>query len=944
MAKKISQLTGAGALTGTEEVPVVQSGATVKTTTQDIANLGGGGSQDLQDVLTQGSVLTADASIVPNADLVGQNVEFGTSALRFKSLELWAGTGHLHMVENGDPSDEFFLGHPVQMRFLGGQSILTIGVSGHIFDDADFNKGLVYAADYSANYTTRSLVDKGYVDSIVGGVTSVSGTTDRITSTGGATPVIDIAATYIGQATITTVGTLTSGATGAGFTVALGTSTVTGTLAPTNGGTGVNTVATGDILYGSAANTWSKLAAVAIGSYLGSRGTTTAPAWVSLEYVTPEMYGAVGDGSTDDSTAFNNAVASGKAIMLGSKNYRVATTITTADNTYIFGNGLSSIISVATNIAAITIGGINGTISNLQILGSGTGAAQNGITAVGNGSFNLYRYNTRVTNVFFNDLGNAGMYTINTIGNDSGSEHQGTYYAENCRAFSCAVGYLMDTRGEYNTFVNCLADNCATGVRFNGGNNSWTGGNVVDCTVGVFIGSGTNDGHGVITGAKINHTNITCSSTATGYAFVGCEIVATSITLTSCTDIRFYNCDIASSPITSTNAVGTILYGNCFRTTPTITVAAGNNPIFSFNTFPAASTVHSLVLNTVQGGISQTQQGPTSPNTFTSTWTTTASAQYSHRWDGTITPRATASDVFNVAVYDVSITATAANQQIYVMNINPAATLSTGGQSGAAVGALRVRGKTRNIGLATSGAVTGSSGWSYEDSAGATVLQISDDGILRIGNAGSPCQIFPTSDGLVINKAGNGMIASTGGIGFNINSTATGAGLSNAHGLGVNGGSSITSGALSWAAIYLVPTYNQTGTATGDVLGIDYNPTITALLGNHYFIRNRSIAANSAFAMTAAPTALVHIGAVTAGSASLCINPGATTTAPSSPVSGDIWHEGTGNRLMFRQGGTSTEIIATSAINSVSPTAPDRTITVLLNNVTYYLHAKTTND
>lgn len=40
---KISAMTSAGALTGTEEVPVVQSGANVKTTVQDIADLAGGG-------------------------------------------------------------------------------------------------------------------------------------------------------------------------------------------------------------------------------------------------------------------------------------------------------------------------------------------------------------------------------------------------------------------------------------------------------------------------------------------------------------------------------------------------------------------------------------------------------------------------------------------------------------------------------------------------------------------------------------------------------------------------------------------------------------------------------------------------------------------------------------------------------------------------------------
>ena len=38
---KISNLTSAGTLSGTEEIPIVQSGTTVKTTAQDIANLGG---------------------------------------------------------------------------------------------------------------------------------------------------------------------------------------------------------------------------------------------------------------------------------------------------------------------------------------------------------------------------------------------------------------------------------------------------------------------------------------------------------------------------------------------------------------------------------------------------------------------------------------------------------------------------------------------------------------------------------------------------------------------------------------------------------------------------------------------------------------------------------------------------------------------------------------
>lgn len=44
-----------------------------------------------------------------------------------------------------------------------------------------------------------------------GGVSSVSGTSNRITSTGGATPVIDISASYVGQTSITTLGTISTG-------------------------------------------------------------------------------------------------------------------------------------------------------------------------------------------------------------------------------------------------------------------------------------------------------------------------------------------------------------------------------------------------------------------------------------------------------------------------------------------------------------------------------------------------------------------------------------------------------------------------------------------------------------------------------------------------------------------------------------------------------------
>jgi hypothetical protein len=70
-------------------------------------------------------------------------------------------------------------------------------------------------------------------------VTSVTGTTDRITSTGGLTPVIDIASTYVGQSSITTLGTVTTGTWNADV------------IGSTYGGTGVNNGASTITLGGS---------------------------------------------------------------------------------------------------------------------------------------------------------------------------------------------------------------------------------------------------------------------------------------------------------------------------------------------------------------------------------------------------------------------------------------------------------------------------------------------------------------------------------------------------------------------------------------------------------------------------------------------------------------------------------------------------------------------
>lgn len=59
--------------------------------------------------------------------------------------------------------------------------------------------------------TNVTFPNSGTLATTAGTVSSVSGTANRITSTGGTTPIIDISASYVGQSSITTLGTISTG-------------------------------------------------------------------------------------------------------------------------------------------------------------------------------------------------------------------------------------------------------------------------------------------------------------------------------------------------------------------------------------------------------------------------------------------------------------------------------------------------------------------------------------------------------------------------------------------------------------------------------------------------------------------------------------------------------------------------------------------------------------
>src|SRR5690606_8454783 len=102
-----------------------------------------------------------------------------------------------------------------------------------------------------------------------GNVNSITGTADRI-SIGGTSsdPIVDISSNYVGQSSITTLGTIATGTWQASQ------------IGVAYGGTGLTSIDQGDLLYGSSANVISRLTKnTSATRYLSNQGADNNPLW-----------------------------------------------------------------------------------------------------------------------------------------------------------------------------------------------------------------------------------------------------------------------------------------------------------------------------------------------------------------------------------------------------------------------------------------------------------------------------------------------------------------------------------------------------------------------------------------------------------------------------------------------------------------------------------------
>lgn len=206
------------------------------------------------------------------------------------------------------------------------------------------------------------------------GVSSVSGTLNRVTSTGGTTPVIDIAATYVGQNSITTLGTIATG-------VWNGT-VITGTYGGTGVNNGASTITLGGNLTtsGAFASTFTMTGATNVtfptsGTLLTSSGAVTSITGTTNQVVASAATGAV-------TLSLPQSIATTSAVQFNSVRFNTPNAMLDANGATLAAiNSIASSVnylqfagSATTNNPVVSVLGSDANI-RLELKGKGTGGA-----------------------------------------------------------------------------------------------------------------------------------------------------------------------------------------------------------------------------------------------------------------------------------------------------------------------------------------------------------------------------------------------------------------------------------------------------------------------------------------------------------------------------------------------------------------------------------------
>lgn len=338
-----------------------------------------------------------------------------------------------------------------------------------------------------------------------GTVTAVTGTANRITSTGGATPQLDISSSYVGQASITTVGTLSSGAVPASLITAgtfgagnyifpaqlqVNSSTTLQAFTATNSTT---TSATTTNFFATTASTSNLFGA----NLATCNGTTNALSWTAGLFgcgtIAPPASAITGGQAltkTDDTNVTLTLGGSPSTALLAATSLTLGWTGTladsrVADNLTISGGTINSTPIGATTPS--TVVSTNSTSTNATTTNSFV-VATDGVVGAPAIKFGV----TTAGGVLPGAYDNSGGFGISAAG--TGVTYTGTAFQPNTddvRSLGSSVNRWLQFWGDLSTTSQATTTNLSVGTLFR---------------------SGTTDGCGTWAGGVLGSTGSACGS------------------------------------------------------------------------------------------------------------------------------------------------------------------------------------------------------------------------------------------------------------------------------------------------------------------------------------------------------------------------------------------------------------------------------------------------
>lgn len=183
------------------------------------------------------------------------------------------------------------------------------------------------------------------------------------------------------------------------------------------------------------------------------------------DYVTPEMFGAKGDGVTDDTTAIQRAVNSGKDVFLSQGTYLIGGTVVIQNDVVLFGCGFNSVLKITgkittdnakhnINLHDFTVFASKSNGNAVEIIATNNALADNTLNITGvyfefdntvtnSTATMLYLYGVResmISNCVF--FGSDYHYPSGSIGLKA--EADSTHLTMNINISGCAFSYLGD--------------------------------------------------------------------------------------------------------------------------------------------------------------------------------------------------------------------------------------------------------------------------------------------------------------------------------------------------------------------------------------------------------------------------------------------------------------------------------------------------------------------